>query len=254
MAQKTVALPGVLPMLQDSLEIYKDNFLTVAGYVTWLLIPYLGLMLLKFLPPEHWGTIAGMIILNLAQIALWLWVIVMLVSLARSWIVKRPLDEEKAMINSWRLVLPLAAVAILQALILIGGLLVFIVPGLIFFVWYAFAQMAVILDKKRGFEALTQSRELSRGRFWLVAWKIVGGPIIFLVAFSVLLSLLTAVFASLGGVDMATLGTAVETGEIPVWIEVIDALSQTFVVTPILLIYGTLLFEKLKKSKVVKSK
>lgn len=67
-----------------------------------------------------------------------------------------------------RVFLPALFITILVALISIGGFLLFIVPGIIFMVWYAFAMYIVVLEKKSGIGVLKESRELSRGRFWQI--------------------------------------------------------------------------------------
>ena len=59
----------------------------------------------------------------------------------------------------------LVIVSILQGLIVLGGILLLVIPGIIFIIWYAFATMAVILEEKRPREALAFSHSLVRGRF-----------------------------------------------------------------------------------------
>lgn len=245
-------IPGVIELLRTSLIVYRDHFLTIAGYVTWLLIPYLGLILLKLGPQLHWGIVSSAVLLNLIQAFLWLWIIIILVKMAQGWINKKPIADEKAMSLAWQLVVPLAIVAVIQAIVFAGGLLLLIIPGLIFFVWFAFAQLAVILDNQRDIKALSFSRDLSRGRFWFVAWKLVGGPLIFMVLFSLLLGLLTAIVTPLLGLDPAALDAAIAAGQTPIWMEVISTFSEVYIVTPILLIYATLLYDYLKKGKVAK--
>ena len=65
-------------------------------------------------------------------------------------------------------VLPLVVVAVLSSLAILGGFFLFIIPGFIACLWYAFAQIAVILDGKHGFTALVYSKELVRGRIWSI--------------------------------------------------------------------------------------
>ena len=64
--------------------------------------------------------------------------------------------------------LPIVVVAVLSALAILGGFFLFIIPGLIACLWYAFSQIAVILDGKMGLSALIYSKELVRGRVWSV--------------------------------------------------------------------------------------
>ncbi len=249
---KTAKIPNVFQLLKTRLKIYQNNFLTIAGYVTWLLIPYLGLILLKTGPTNHWGIILSVFVVNLFQAFLWLWIIIILTKLIRGWMNKKKFSDEKIMIEAWHLIIPVAVVALIQTAIIAGGLLLFIIPGLIFVVWFAFAQMSVIIDKQHGLKAFSFSHDLVKGRFWYATWKLMGGLLIFLTLFSLLFGLTIAILTPLLGLDPTAIDLAIAAGETPIWMEVISTLSETFIVTPILLIYITLLYEYLKKVKVEK--
>lgn len=62
----------------------------------------------------------------------------------------------------------LALVDLLFALITVAGLLLFVVPGLILFVWFALSGPVVKIEGRRPIAALRRSRELVRGNFWRV--------------------------------------------------------------------------------------
>jgi hypothetical protein len=47
-------------------------------------------------------------------------------------------------------------------LIILGGLVLLIVPGVLFFIWYSFLLYAVVVHKKRGAEALALSKAVAR--------------------------------------------------------------------------------------------
>ncbi|MBI2989951.1 MAG: hypothetical protein HYY51_02045 [Candidatus Magasanikbacteria bacterium] len=80
---------------------------------------------------------------------------------------------------------PAILAIVLGALAIIGGFLLLIIPGVILALWFIFSIEAVILDgRKSPKEALKASRELSRGRFWAVLWRLVAPWIVFgLIAF-----------------------------------------------------------------------
>ena len=54
----------------------------------------------------------------------------------------------------------------LQMAILASGFMFFIVPGIIYAVWFSFAPNILILDDIGGLKAMLISREIVRGRFW----------------------------------------------------------------------------------------
>ncbi|PIR66250.1 MAG: hypothetical protein COU51_04815 [Parcubacteria group bacterium CG10_big_fil_rev_8_21_14_0_10_36_14] len=68
---------------------------------------------------------------------------------------------------------PAILISVLAGFITVGGFILFIIPGIIFTVWYAFAMYLAILQKKKGLELLKESRELSRGKFWPVFGRLV---------------------------------------------------------------------------------
>lgn len=57
---------------------------------------------------------------------------------------------------------------ILAAAAIIGGTILFIIPGIIFATWFSFVSYAVVDEGLSGTDALKRSRELVRGRFWEV--------------------------------------------------------------------------------------
>lgn len=63
----------------------------------------------------------------------------------------------------------LVAVDILYSLIVLVGLLLLIVPGVVFYVWFSLAGVIVKLEDRGVRDALRRSRELVRDSFWRVA-------------------------------------------------------------------------------------
>jgi len=86
------------------------------------------------------------------------------------------------------LVWPYAWVSVLTGLVIMAGFILFIVPGIIFAVWFGLAKYAAILDGKKGAEALKYSKSLVKGNFWPVL-----GRIALLVAMAMILSSISSV-------------------------------------------------------------
>jgi hypothetical protein len=55
---------------------------------------------------------------------------------------------------------------ILAGLAIFAGLIFFIIPGILFLIWFMFARYIVITENERGIVALSKSREYARGYFW----------------------------------------------------------------------------------------
>ncbi|MBT3816887.1 MAG: hypothetical protein HOE80_01675 [Candidatus Magasanikbacteria bacterium] len=75
--------------------------------------------------------------------------------------------------TSFHLFLPVLLTSLLGGLLILLGFFVFIIPGIIFTVWFAFILYAVILDNKTTIEALKHSKSLVSGRWWQVFSKII---------------------------------------------------------------------------------
>jgi hypothetical protein len=65
-------------------------------------------------------------------------------------------------------VLRLIAADLLYALVVIVGLILLVIPGIVFAVWYALLAPAIKIEGLRLRPAFRRSRELVRTRFWLV--------------------------------------------------------------------------------------
>jgi hypothetical protein len=68
----------------------------------------------------------------------------------------------------------LIAADLLVALVIVLGLLALIVPGILFFAWFAFVAPVIEIEDRTVRQAFRRSRELVRGRFWLVLVAIGG--------------------------------------------------------------------------------
>lgn len=64
------------------------------------------------------------------------------------------------------------------SLLLIGGTVLFLIPGLIFYVWFGFSPYIIISQKTSIIGSIVHSYRLTKNHFWLVA-KYLFFPIIF---------------------------------------------------------------------------
>lgn len=236
-------MKSVSSLLRQSLFFYKTQANALLGYSAWLLLPYGGLLLLSLMGNAHWFRV-GSVIIGLISTLLWLWVSIVLMQLIDAVHDKRPVDLLTIQSQAKPLMLPVLMVALLQTLALLGGLLLFVVPAFVFLVWFAFAQMSVVLDGKRTTAALVHSRALVRGRFFPMAWRLCCGPLMSLVLFSVVLSLVLLLFSQLTGAPIP------ETWQepTPIWIDLLSSVSEIFFV-PFLLTYWVLLYKDARDGK-----
>lgn len=74
-------------------------------------------------------------------------------------------------------------VAVLSTVIIGGGMFLFVVPGILFAVWFMLAVFVVMGEDARGMSALFKSREYMKGNGIAVVWRILAVAIILGVAF-----------------------------------------------------------------------
>ncbi len=239
----------VLPLLASSWQFYRSNFATLIGYAAWILVPYLALVVFYLLVPDvdqifgPWLPLYIGIIFSQGIITIWASNAIMI-------IVNETLSRKKidpALVNrlSWQVIIPVLLVALISTLAVLGGFLLLIIPGIIFSIWFVFAQTAVVLDNKRGVEALSYSRSLVTGRFWSMVRRIIFGPLILVFIYLVALSLLIGLGMLITGLDPAVIGT----DQIPVWPEIVENVINIFFL-PLYIIYWTILYRNVKETLV----
>jgi len=87
-------------------------------------------------------------------------------------VVDDTLDLKGALARGKEMILPLAWISFLTGLIIGGGYLLLIIPGLIFTVWFFSAQLLLPAEGVRGMDALLKSREYLRGQWLNVALRL----------------------------------------------------------------------------------
>jgi len=94
--------------------------------------------------------------------------------------------------KGWHKIFPLIWVGLLAFFVILGGSILFIIPGIIFGVWFSFIWFVVVDEDLNGVEALLKSSWYVRGRGVAVFWRI-----LFLFCVGVLF-ILTALLLAIG--------------------------------------------------------
>ncbi|MBU4421518.1 hypothetical protein KKB41_00960 [Patescibacteria group bacterium] len=139
---------------------------------------------------------------------------------------------------------PAIFISILAGLITAGGFILFIVPGVIFTVWYAFVMYIAILEKKKGMELLKESHELSRGRFWPIFGRLVVPNIFWaIIAYLALAGIFNLIGLIIGQSVIDTQEAGLGLNLIILFVS--DLIAAFF--TPIYAIVGTIVFREVRK-------
>lgn len=133
---------------------------------------------------------------------------------------------------------PLILVVIIEMFVLGGSTILFVIPGIIIAVYTIVYVMALLVDDKRGFSALTESWRLVKGHWWGVLGRMI-----------ILLLVVLAVYAVVGGLLLPTgalVGGGANSPVAKVFSFVFGAIVS-LIVGPFATVYIYKLYESLKK-------
>ncbi|MFH1129123.1 MAG: hypothetical protein V1686_00075 [Patescibacteria group bacterium] len=135
----------------------------------------------------------------------------------------------EAIKKGWHKIFPYWIVSALIGVIVMCGSMLFLVPGILFMVWFSLAFFVLTVEDTKGMSALYKSREYVRNHWWAVLWRL-----IFMCLISVVISQIFSWIFKLINVG---------------WIEMIGTLLVSCVLLPLMLVYNFLTYKKLKELK-----
>lgn len=135
-------------------------------------------------------------------------------------------------------------VSLASGLIIFGGFILFIVPGIVFAVWYNFAMYEALFQNTDLEQSLRHSHNISRGRFWPVAWRL-ALPNIF---WSLILGLLVYSVAQL--TDQIFAGKLLAANTVFTFSALLSLVTDsiTTLATPLFMATGLVLYRNLKEN------
>ncbi len=150
---------------------------------------------------------------------------------------------------AWPLVLPMLWIGVLEAVIVLGGFILLVIPGMYLAIALSFSNLFLLEKNLRGIPALAASRALVKGRWWSTFWRILVGGIVFGGIIGLVTSIIFAIFASLAGETvvngMATWGTQpLVEGAMALVSGILQALA-----IPLFIIYHVKIFRALETSR-----
>jgi uncharacterized membrane protein len=133
---------------------------------------------------------------------------------------------------------------ILYFLIVLGGVILLIVPGIIWGVRYSLAPYAVIIENLGAKQALSRSRALTKGKGFSIFWHELRLGSLFLLLITLSLGLLTSLIAAVLGQPFPGLPSSPN----PEWAGVVRGFGEATSVS-LYLIFNVLLFKSLRLEK-----
>jgi hypothetical protein len=174
-------LSSPIKLIEDSFKIFfvKENLLYF-GSIYLILIPFqifqyfqgsmLGINVENFKFTPMVGVAGGV---NLLYFFVYLLTSIAGIVAVKQVITKKPFNFKDTMIFAWKNLWGFSIVSGLVFLATMGGLILLIIPGIIFGIWFSFAKF-IFVDKGLGAKAsMGMSRGLVKGRFWAILVRFV---------------------------------------------------------------------------------
>jgi len=247
------SLPAATELLANAWQILKQRFWTVSGILSIPFIPYLILFVLAgllafgslifankpspepsgvpIMPPLDLKTMLPFIILYILSILAYIFIaswsqIALLYTIKNN---KENIGIRQSYKKALRKILPYWWTLFLLGLVVTGGLMLLLIPGIIFIIWFMFAAYILILEDTGGLNALLKSREYVEGHWWGVLWRY-----IFIMVFFIIILVIPNLIIQLLKLT---------------FLNFIFSLITYFVVTPLIVIYTFLLYDSLRMLK-----
>ncbi|NQV88878.1 MAG: hypothetical protein HQ488_00955 [Parcubacteria group bacterium] len=226
-------------LFSKSWGLYRQNFWLFTGYAAWLILPLAAFLVLST-APKHWIISVTIVIASLGELFVAIWILAAVILTTAQLLENKIVDSAQTSKNAMQSIRNLLATSFLQFLITVGGFILFIIPGLIFSIWYGLSQTIAVLTGKRPVDALAHSKSLVQGRFFPVAWRMISVPLVVGLSYSIMVGGIISFTASAMGLDPVELVK----GELPIWAEILETTGEIIII-PFILIYSTLLYQNL---------
>lgn len=240
-------LQSPIALLKSAWFIYADRFwlfvktilMSIAGMIPFA-ISMLLFLLISVLKLSDTINVALLVIAGLISLAAFLFgIYISLRFKAASYILcaeEKTITIKELFNKTKGLAWPFFVVSLGTAILVVLWSILFIIPGVIFAVFYAFSVFTLIFDKKSPGQALKHSKELVKGYWWPVFGR--------LVFIGVLIAVLSAIISAISSTmpDKSI--------QQSIWM----AIGQiaTTILSPVLIVYTYLLYKNLKETKEVK--
>ncbi len=184
-------LVSATEIINKSWDLYRAHWRELSIYMLLLFIPtmililvgILGLYLSMYLPAAALINDILTLLILLAAFIFGLWTSVALTMAVKSVYKDNVvLPWKTAYNNTAKLLWPIIYTSALVTLIVIGGTLLLIIPGIIFTFWYIFSVQEIIFAGQKGLAAMSESKKLVVGRWWAVAFRFVAPALLFVLA------------------------------------------------------------------------
>lgn len=224
-------------LLKNSWDIYKKHFLLFAGIVLPV-IAVNGIVSVLEIIPSSLSSIF-VVVGNIAGFLLSILVGISLIYAVKER--EEGITVKEALKKGWKRFFSYWWLTVLNIFIVMGGYLLFIVPGIIISVWFSVVGYVFVTEDRKGMTALLRSKHLVSSHWWGVFWRFLLFTVFSLLIF-VPLVLLPA------GLEL-DFEQVVMRGDNPQGIMIIPLIILSWLVTAFGAVYGYLIYENLRDLK-----
>lgn len=164
-------LTGLGELLRRSWKIYKENFgvLIKISFVPLFLggLPLVAGALYSFSFSVKYFLFQA--ISTALSSFIFYWLTASLVFAVKNR--ERKIDFKEALKSGIKWILPLFWIGILSSIVVLGGTMLLIIPGIVLSVWFCLTGYVLIYEDKRGMDALLKSKDIVSGNWWNVFWR-----------------------------------------------------------------------------------
>lgn len=240
---------GAGEIIKRSWSLYWSNWTKLVAIAAWSIIPVVASLLIAYIPQQLWPAALFLsIAVGIGAVIIGLWVYATLTMIIARMYYNEKFDEKEIYQRAWEKIIPLLWVSILSGLVIFAGTLLFVIPGILFAVWFAFASVVNILEGTKGREALSESKKLVEGKWWSVFWRFIATYFVF----GVLFYLAVIVIMVLIGLLMGGFEAFADPSDTLIWLENIAQGVINVIAMPLFSAVTIIIYLELKKFKNIK--
>lgn len=188
-------LISITDTIRDSFALCKKNWRAITPYFGFLILPWLINTLVGYtgIKIDVWAD-RRLLITDVITLIIYLIdsVFFLLASIALNKVLKtllknEPLPTKKELYaNCLKYLWPTIYTGIIVGAAIFAGTLLFVIPGVIFLIWFSFTSLAIIFENKKGLEAMLFSKQLIIGRWWSVFLRLAIPSLVFIIAAAII--------------------------------------------------------------------
>ena len=237
-------LMSISTLMKRGWDIYSANFQKFLIPIGIMLIPDILYYILQVYDrPE---LLLLKLLITLAMIIVNMWIAIVILTIIDKIYKNQPFDINKTLEIAFKKIPSYFLVTLLTGLIVFGGFILLIIPGIIFMVWYCFSAYITVLEEKdnKGMAALKASKNLVKGRWGATFWRLLLPGLVVYAVIIVVVIILSYVIS--GGIfNLESFNSMI----------MFNALTSliTLILMPLFVTFSVILYHNLKETQEVQT-